>query len=370
MTATLRVILDQLVSPSDPELASASLELARALVDTAPKNCVVEAVVPSAPVSGPTVAERVAGLSGVTTLALARTQLAAAWQLGVVGSAADGLVHSPSLFAPIVKHDRNEDRDQCVVTLWDFTAWEKPSALARTRVAWQRAMVRRAARYADAIVVPTHAAAERLSAIAKFGERVRVVPGAVPARFQIPADEVGRRRELGLPEGYVMIDAADIDQDELTRAVHAVRAVSRDIDIAVIGAPDPEVLANTLAEDPLAGAVHPLPTLDGSDRAAVFAAAIAFIAPSVRTAFPWRVLEALTLGVPVVAVDSPTHREVLVDGGIFADSGDPDALAAALAEALGSTGAAERLAVLAADRGRAYSWASSAERIWQLHADL
>ncbi|WP_454169941.1 hypothetical protein [Microbacterium paulum] len=32
--------------------------------------------------------------------------------------------------------------------------------------------------------------------------------------------------------------------------------------------------------------------------------------------------------------------------------------------------AAERAGILAADRGRAFSWLSAAERVWQLHADL
>jgi hypothetical protein len=47
-----------------------------------------------------------------------------------------------------------------------------------------------------------------------------------------------------------------------------------------------------------------------------------------------------------------------------------EALAAALTGALGSTAAAERLAVLAGDRGRAFSWREAADRVWQLHADL
>jgi hypothetical protein len=49
---------------------------------------------------------------------------------------------------------------------------------------------------------------------------------------------------------------------------------------------------------------------------------------------------------------------------------EPEALGAALAEALGSTAAADRLGVLAADRGRVFSWRGTADRVWQLHADL
>ena len=46
------------------------------------------------------------------------------------------------------------------------------------------------------------------------------------------------------------------------------------------------------------------------------------------------------------------------------------ALGAALADALGSTSAAERLAVMAADRGRVFSWLEAADKIWALHAEL
>ena len=42
----------------------------------------------------------------------------------------------------------------------------------------------------------------------------------------------------------------------------------------------------------------------------------------------------------------------------------------ALAQILGSAAAVERYAVLAGDRGRAFSWLGAAERVWQLHADL
>jgi glycosyltransferase involved in cell wall biosynthesis len=86
------------------------------------------------------------------------------------------------------------------------------------------------------------------------------------------------------------------------------------------------------------------------------------------------VVDALTLGVPVIAAESAVHSEVIVDGGSLVGATDAaslvEALAAALTGALGSTAAAERLAVLAGDRGRAFSWREAADRVWQLHADL
>ncbi len=98
-------------------------------------------------------------------------------------------------------------------------------------------------------------------------------------------------------------------------------------------------------------------------------AAVALLAPSVRSAFPWRVVEALVLGVPVIAAESPSTPRSIVDGGVLVEA-DAEALGDALAQALGSTAAADRLAVLAADRGRVFSWRAAADRVWGLHADL
>src|SRR6478735_7994139 len=81
MVATLRVMLDQLVAPSEPELVEASRELARALVVAAPSGCEVEAIAPAGGVDG--ALDAVPGLAGVRRTALPRRELAAALQLGV-----------------------------------------------------------------------------------------------------------------------------------------------------------------------------------------------------------------------------------------------------------------------------------------------
>ena len=79
MTATLRVMLDQLVAPTDPDLADASRELTRGLIAGAPAGCEVEGIAPGRPADRPV---EIAGLAGVRRTALARRELAAALQLG------------------------------------------------------------------------------------------------------------------------------------------------------------------------------------------------------------------------------------------------------------------------------------------------
>ncbi|GAB2526191.1 hypothetical protein GCM10027064_24400 [Microbacterium petrolearium] len=360
MSVSLRVVLDQLVSPTGDDLATASRELARALVAAAPLGCRVEAIVPAGEPIG------IAGLSHEQRLRLNRGRLAAAWRFGVASGVGGGLIHSPTLMAPLVRHDRVNEGDQTVVTVWDLAAWEAPSELPRAEADWQRAMLRRAMRHADAIVVPTHAIAERLSEWVDLGERIRVIPGAVLDGFAEPSDADARRRDLRLPAEYVATSGGIGDSEGLAAAMRAVAAT--DLDVVVIGVPEgaePAVADLASAAGLPERRVHARGHLDRGDRAAVIGGARAFLAPATRSAWPWRATEAMALGTPLVAVDSAVHREVIYDGGLFVPA---DHLAEALRTVI--DGGGRRLSVLGRDRARAFSWAGAAEKVWQLHADL
>lgn len=357
MTATLRVVLDQLVAPTSPDLAEASRELTRALVAAAPRGTAVAGIAPR----GDDIA--LEGLSDLTRLPLPRRELAASWSMGVAPGVGAGLIHSPTLLAPLVRHDRVHDTHQVVATLWDLDAWERPDRLSKPDVLWQKAMLKRAQKHADALIVPTHAMATRLAEIApKTSARVRVIAGAPQTGFRVPTDAAGRLRTLALPGGH-LATTADAD-DAAFRALAA--AGGR---VVVLGAADDDeaagirdrAAAGGLADDRISVPV----ALDPWDRAAVLSAAELFVAPTASVAWPWRAVEALVAGVPVVAVDSPVHREVLADGALLVG---PDGFADAIAAARGP--AAVRLRVLAADRGRSFSWRDAAERTWALHAEL
>ncbi|MCP2634947.1 glycosyltransferase [Microbacterium sp. HD4P20] len=375
MVATLRVVLDQVVAPTDRPLAEASRELARALVAGAPSGCEVEAIAPS---GGEDVAQLVPGLAGVRRAALARRELSGALQFGLATGLGAGLIHSPSLFAPLVKHDRVHNNDQTVVTVWDLRPWEAPAELPRAVVAWQKAMLRRAVKYADAVVVPTHSLASRLVEIApQLRDRTRVIAGASPLGFSVPSDEIGRRRALDLPEGFILLSGGPRSSEGLDAGLAAVAASGVDLPVVVIDVEEghePAVVELASAAGLPERRMHVRGSLDAADRGAVFGGAVAFVAPSRRAAFPWRVVDALTLGVPVVAASSAIHDEVVVDGGVLVSGADAAEVAAAMGEALarglGSTSAAERLGVLAGDRGRSFSWSGAADKVWMLHAEL
>lgn len=371
MTATLRVVLDQLDTVADEDQASAALDLARGLVAGAPTGCDVAALTPALR-SDITPGDLVAGIADTRALSLPRRELAAAWHMGVTAGAGGGMIHSASLMAPLVRHDRVHDHDQTVVTVWDLRAWDAPESLPRAVAAWQRGMLKRATRYADAVVVPTHSVATRLGEIAGLGGRIRVIGGAAPDGFATPQDAPGRLRELLLPAPFVVVAATD--RAGMARGLAATAAAldgHPDLSVVVVGA---AAGSEPMVADLAAGAgiperrIHVRGRLEDLDRAAVLGSARAVVASDDLAAFPWRAVEALAVAAPLIATDSAVHREVLLDGAILA--ADPDAFAAAVTGVLDDDTQAERLRVLAADRARAFSWREAAERVWQLHAEL
>jgi glycosyltransferase involved in cell wall biosynthesis len=265
--------------------------------------------------------------------------------------------------APLVRHDRVHDNDQTTVTVWDLRAWDAPELLPKGVAAWQRGMLRRAVRHADAVVVPSHAVAERLSELARVGDRVRVIAGAPPRGFTVPIDAAERRAALSLPDEYVVLTGSLATLPDGFRG-----AVAAGVDAVVLDAPEgaePRYAEAAAAVGLPERRAHVRGALPPEDRAAVLAGASAFAATGAVAGWPWRAVEAMLIGLPVVAVDSGSHHDVIADGGMLVPA---EAIADAVVEA--TQGAGERLRVLASDRSRAFSWASSAERLWGLHADL
>ncbi|WP_210480558.1 glycosyltransferase family 1 protein [Naasia sp. SYSU D00948] len=372
---TLRVIVDSVLEGSPRGVARYTEEITRALIATAPQDCDVEGIVAaSTDAEYGELRRRLPGLAGLHKSALARRELYAAWQHGLTTVPLRGMIHSPTLLAPLRAHDREaRPGDQVVVTIHDATPWTSPDSADRS--SWQRAMAKRAAKHADAIVVPTHAVAEELEPHLDLGHRVRVIGGAPSLR--LPANREAVARRLGLPSAYLLA-MAGLQPHKALDALLAALALPGvpDIPLVLAGVPTgPRPLGAVLAEAGVPdGRVLSLGLLTDEELAVAMAGAVAFVQPSVAEGFGLSVLEAFSLGTPVLHSDVPALLEV-TDGAGVAVSREPRAsyperLADAISATVVDPVLLERLRVRGRDRAKAFHWRDSAEKVWQLHADL
>jgi len=378
---TLHVVVDQIVAPVPGGIGRYAEELTRHLIAGAPEGTDVAGIVSA--VGKDELAHirtLLPGLGDLDRLALPRRELSLAWQGGFVGGVGRGMVHSPSVLAPLVKHDRFSDPGrQTVVTVHDTVPWTHPETLTPRGVHFHRAMVKRAWKHADAVVVPTHAVAATLNGIHRFDERLRVIGGAPSGRLRTPVDADLRAERLGLPERYVLAVGTLEPRKGLQYLIEAMAHPDAPADVPlVIAGPDGWGDVDVYGTAERAGLsrdrVKVLGRIDDQDLAVAYDRATVFVFPSLAEGFGLPVIEAMSFGTPVVHSDDDAVREVASDAGVTVarDPRDsyPERLAQAVYQVVNDPLLAGQLAVAGPDRARMYDWKDSAAETWQLHADL
>lgn len=378
---TLRVIVDQVIAPVPGGIGRYAEELTRHLVETAPAGCDVEGVVSAASAAElDRLRTLLPGLADLQRLPLPRRELSLAWQSGIVGSAAQGLVHAPSVLAPLVRHDRSTSPgQQTVVTVHDTVPWTHPETLTPHGVRFHKAMVRRAWKYADAVVVPTHAVANALGEIRRFDDRIRVIGGAPSGRLRLPVDADPRAERLGLPDQYVLAVGTLEPRKGLHALIEAMAHPDAPADLPlVIAGPDGWGDVDVYGTAERAGLardrVKVLGRIDDADLAVAYDRATVFVFPSLAEGFGLPVIEAMSFGTPVIHSDDDAVREVASDAGVTVARSPrdsyPERLAQAVFQVVNDPLLAGQLAVAGPDRARMFNWRDSATETWQLHADL
>lgn len=378
--AVLRVIVDQIVAPAPGPLARYTQELTSALIDRAPADCTVEGIVTAVqPEEIAALETALPGMDGIYRTTLARRELMGAWQLGLTTSPGGGMIHAPSLFAPLRRHDIVNDGMQVVVTIHDLFPWTHPDVYSAPMVAWHKGMLKRARKHADAIVVPTHALADQLAELGRFGDRVRVIGTAPRSGLQLGPDADDIAERLSLPAQYLVTVGSPLPRTGLPALIRALAVPDApDLPLLVIGEEragedSVAVLVDDAGLAPDRVRVLGEPT--GAELAVILSRSSAFVAPARAAGSGTELIEAFALATPVIHSDAGAYVEVAGDAGVIVEQDPDDAtyaerLAHAISEVLHDGVRGERLRIAGSDRARAFSWADSADRIWQLHAEL
>jgi alpha-1,3-rhamnosyl/mannosyltransferase len=118
---------------------------------------------------------------------------------------------------------------------------------------------------------------------------------------------------------------------------------------------------------PLAGAVRYVGYVKPEERQALYLGARLLVLPSFEEGFGLPVLEAMSLGVPVVAANRGSLPELVGDAGPLVDPERPDDIANAMALLLTDDAHAATCASRGLARARTYSWARTAQRVYDMY---
>ncbi len=269
------------------------------------------------------------------------------------------VVHSPH---PLLLPARDAAQ---VVTVHDLDFLAHPE---RTRGEIRRdypALAARHLRRADHILVNSrHTAGEVARGFDIPTERITVCPPGAPA--WAPRDPAERGRYLlflgtleprknvgGLLDAYADLATRRPDLPPLVLA----------------GRPTPEAAPwlKRLAEPPLAGRAEAIGYVEPERRRDLFAQAILLIIPSFHEGFGLPALEAMTVGVPVIATARGALPEVVGDAGLLVEP-EPEAFKGAMRRVLDDRAFADRLVARGFERAKRYTWRAAAAAAREAYA--
>jgi len=212
----------------------------------------------------------------------------------------------------------------------------------------------------DLFVVVSNEIRKRLEAAGVRPDRIAMVPNAVDIRDEdIPSEREALRRELGLPGSARLCCAAGrlVEVKGYDFLIHAWRRLAAtDTHCIIIGEGDQRrTLERLVSENGLTDTVHLLGRRDRTATLRILKACDIFVMSSRSEGTPLALLEAATLGRPIVATAVGGVPEMVTDGehALLAEFGDADGFAERITRLLEDCDTAVRIARCAADHVRA-----------------
>lgn len=269
-----------------------------------------------------------------------------------------------------------------VYTIHDLVPLRLPYLSLEDKAYHERLLRRCIAEAAHIVTVSDYSRDDILRYLPIAPEKVTNSYQALPAcRTVEPTPETLAQRLRALfdlePQSYLLFFGAIEPKKNLGRLIEAYLAASIDIPLVIAGpdgwrSEDELRLLNGAHGKALRGAerIRRIGYLPAEHLDLLVRGARAMAFPSLYEGFGLPVLEAMTVGTPVIAGTGGALPEIVGDGGLLVDSYDVDAIRRAL-EAV-ATDATLRAGLSAAGRRRAsvFSFDSYRARIEQLHARL
>ncbi len=263
-----------------------------------------------------------------------------------------------------------------VVTIHDVSYARHPEWYPYKRDPVRRAFYRHSAVTADRIITDsTFSKSEIVAAYGVRPETIDVVPLAAAATFT-PGPP------LPLPAAYpsrFVLHVGDLharrNLEMVARALQSVRARNRSLqDVALVAAGVDRGAGAGLIKLSASAGRSPLivfaRTVDDASLLALYRSASALVYPSRYEGFGLPLLEAMRVGVPVIAASASSIPEVTGDAAVLIDPDDEAAWADAIERTLDDSSRAETMRAASRTRAAQFSWDRTARETAAVYRKL
>jgi len=270
-------------------------------------------------------------------------------------------------------------RARAVVTIHDIIHLLCPQFLPnRAALLYARFMIRRALTRSDRIITVSFNSKRDL--VDYFGvspSRIEVIYNGASSRFRPGISEEERARiprKYGLPVPYLLFLSGEKPHKNVRNVVRAFAEARRERSI-----PHALVLAGPLPKNParlealiaaldLAEVVFRPGVVEEADLPALYAAADAFLYPTLYEGFGLPVVEAMACGTPVLTSSTSALQEIAGGYAYLVDPMDVDAIARGIVALVTGERLRNDLKALGLKRALDFSWDKAAERTLAVYA--
>lgn len=272
-----------------------------------------------------------------------------------------------------------------LVTAHDLSFELFPEAFSWKQRLWHylvnfRGLLRRA----DAVIAVSQSTAADLKRVYQLPSRkVLVVPSGVGERFTLMSRNDSKllevQKKYALPYRFILSLGTIEPRKNLETLLSAYEQFQKTAvgefskyELVLAGAPGWKwsELKDRLERSPVREKIHQLGFVEESDKPALYALSSAFVYLSFYEGFGFPPLEALAMGVPVIASHAASLPEVVGEAGVLIDPYRPDELLIALREVLGSRELQDSLKQAALTQRQKFSWEHTANELKKLFASF
>lgn len=251
-----------------------------------------------------------------------------------------------------------------VATIHDIQYRHYPANFAAMKLRWLSFNVPMTLRSCRMVSVPSEwVKRDLVEQLGADAEKVTVVPfGSEDPFAGPPADPDEARSRYRLDRPFLLYPARSYVHKNHRFLLEAYKPVSERCDLVLTGAPWPRdrELADAARGLGLSGRVRQLGLIDRRDLGGLYLSACALVYPSRFEGFGAPILEAMSVGCPVIASDATCIPEVVGEAGVLLDPDDLDGWTETISRVLEDDGYAANLATKGRERASGFNWERSA----------